>query len=88
MYDFLSKDGFIIFSTLLRDKSIDELGAKWWYISPRNGHVSIYAKESIQAVLKQIDAKLQIKSFNQNLHIIFTENSKNSLYYLNNFLLQ
>ncbi len=39
---------FIYFSTFTHDQSIRKNGRiDWWYISPRNGHVSIFSKYSL-----------------------------------------
>ena len=50
----LQTPGLLIFSTLLSDghlqrpKRID-----WWYISPRNGHISIYSERSLRYLAEQ-----------------------------------
>ena len=39
----------ILFSTLLSDSYLKEsIRLDWWYVSPRNGHCSIYSKKSIE----------------------------------------
>lgn len=42
----LGTDGAIIVGQSLQPSNIRELGASWWYVAPRNGHVSIFAEES------------------------------------------
>ena len=46
MNDFLTESGLILFSTLLQPADIDHQGLNWWYAAPRNGHVSLYDRES------------------------------------------
>jgi hypothetical protein len=42
----LSNRGAIIIGQSLQPSNIEEIGARWWYIAPRNGHVSIFAEET------------------------------------------
>lgn len=46
MRDMLEIGGAIIIGQSLQPRNIDEIGARWWYIAPRNGHVSIFADET------------------------------------------
>jgi SAM-dependent methyltransferase len=50
MVSLLADDGMILFSTFAQPPEIDQVGLNWWYIGPRNGHVTIYSIESIQRV--------------------------------------
>jgi hypothetical protein len=40
----------------------------WWYISPRNGHVSIHTMESLQTLARR--AGLQLDSINSCMHML------------------
>jgi 2-polyprenyl-6-hydroxyphenyl methylase/3-demethylubiquinone-9 3-methyltransferase len=44
---FLKDGGCILFSTGIQPPNIGELRANWWYVAPRNGHVSIYSLNSL-----------------------------------------
>jgi 2-polyprenyl-6-hydroxyphenyl methylase/3-demethylubiquinone-9 3-methyltransferase len=44
----LNPSGMIIFSTLLQPSDIAEQGAHWWYLGPRNGHVSAFTGKSLR----------------------------------------
>lgn len=44
----LNPAGAIVFSTLLQPPDIAEQGARWWYIGPRNGHVSVFTGKSLR----------------------------------------
>ncbi|MFO0995055.1 MAG: class I SAM-dependent methyltransferase [Alphaproteobacteria bacterium] len=48
----LAPGGCVLFSTGIQPANIDELRANWWYIGPRNGHISIFSIESL-AILAQ-----------------------------------
>jgi len=40
----------IVFTTLTQPDDIELRRAAWWYIAPRNGHVSIHSKRSLDAL--------------------------------------
>lgn len=42
----LSHHGAIIIGQTLQPGNIDEIGGRWWYLGPRNGHVSLFAEET------------------------------------------
>jgi len=61
--------GTILFSTLLTPKNIDQIGVNWWYISPRNSHITIYTQKSLSILFSHFGMK--VKHFNQNLHLAY-----------------
>lgn len=68
MNEFLMDPGVIIFSTLLQPADIEQNALNWWYAGPRNGHVSLYSKASLEKVVQPFGFKLG--SFNDNLHVL------------------
>ena len=40
----------ILYSTLKLPHEIDSCGVGWWYVGPRNGHVSIFSKQALATV--------------------------------------
>lgn len=62
----LSSKGVLIFTTFLSDnkQSID-----WNYIAPRNGHISIYSKLSLELLAKQYN--MNFRSFSETTHIMW-----------------
>lgn len=66
MRDFMSDQGMLFFSTLLQPAEVD---LDWWYASPRNGHVSLYARASMDALMKRLG--LTWASCNDLLHVAF-----------------
>lgn len=71
MMDFLSEPGLIVFSTVLQPADIDRQGLSWWYAGPRNGHVSLFSRESLQALIEPYG--FACASFNNNLHVLYRE---------------
>ena len=71
MNDCLTDKGLILFSTLLQPIDIDVQGLNWWYAGPRNGHVSLYSRASLEKVVQPLGFKLG--SFNENLHVLYRE---------------
>jgi hypothetical protein len=65
----LKDDGLFLFSTLLQPPDIDTSGVGWWYIAPRNGHVSLFTTAALASILNPLG--LNLGSFNSNLHIAF-----------------
>jgi 2-polyprenyl-6-hydroxyphenyl methylase/3-demethylubiquinone-9 3-methyltransferase len=67
MISLLNPDGAIFFSTLLQPGDFEQMGLNWWYVAPRNGHISIYSP----AALKQLfqSRGFQVVSATDNLHI-------------------
>lgn len=60
----------VIFSTLLNDGQIQPHGRlSWWYASPRNGHISLFSKQSM--VLLAERRGLQFGSFDHTTHCLF-----------------
>ena len=61
-------DGVILFSTLLSDGEIGRgRPLSWWYASPRNGHISLFSKESLRLCLNR--AGFNHASASANLHL-------------------
>lgn len=49
----------VMFSTLLSDGFIQRgQRINWWYCSPRNGHISIFSKRSLETLCKRHDVRL------------------------------
>jgi 2-polyprenyl-6-hydroxyphenyl methylase/3-demethylubiquinone-9 3-methyltransferase len=61
-------EGMILFSTQLQPPEIEQIGVNWWYIGPRNGHVSIYTKEALAKLTEPMGWRLI--SFNVQVHAL------------------
>lgn len=66
-----SKDRLIILiGTEVRPKNIKKGNLlDWWYVAPRNGHISLYTKKSLEILAKNFEMKYI--SINKSTHIIF-----------------
>ncbi len=56
----LSDQGVVYFTTLLSDGEIVEGGKLgWWYAAPRNGHISLYTRESLSTLARRHGLRFQ-----------------------------
>jgi SAM-dependent methyltransferase len=62
----LTPDGALVFSTLVRPS---RAGPDWWYIAPRNGHVSIHTEHSLRILARRCGAHLL--SLSAGLHLLY-----------------
>jgi 2-polyprenyl-6-hydroxyphenyl methylase/3-demethylubiquinone-9 3-methyltransferase len=62
---FLDKDGLVLFTTQLANKNTN---LDWWYIMPRNGHISLLSEKSLKILAK--NNGLFFQSINENLHVL------------------
>ena len=65
--EFLTDDGIVVHSTMLQPKEIDNVKLAWWYVGPRNGHVSIFSPKSLEILWRQVG--MSVMSVNQEFHI-------------------
>jgi hypothetical protein len=61
--------GVVLFTTLLQPGDFDNQGVNWWYIGPRNGHVSIFSKQALNIAWSR--HRYQVASLNDNIHLAF-----------------
>ena len=65
----LAEPGLVLFSTLLQPQGFDQVGLNWWYVGPRNGHVSIFSRNALAFAWKHHG--YHTASFSDNLHLAF-----------------
>jgi hypothetical protein len=65
----LSEFGCVIFSTKLQPGDIELIRGDWWYIGPRNGHVSLFSSQSLQKLCSL--AGLRFESLTEDWHIAY-----------------
>jgi 2-polyprenyl-6-hydroxyphenyl methylase/3-demethylubiquinone-9 3-methyltransferase len=61
--------GAVFFSTLTQPADFDRHGLSWWYVGPRNGHISIFTKQALAAVWARHGYKTA--SVSDGLHLAF-----------------
>jgi len=65
----LADPGIVLFSTLLQPPDFEALAMNWWYVGPRNGHISMFSRDALIKAWRIHDCT--VGSFNDNLHIAF-----------------
>ena len=65
---FLKENGAFLFSTLTID-GLPDGGIGFWYISPRNGHVTIYTQKSLDVLFLKFGYSLH--HFNNLMHLAY-----------------
>jgi len=65
---FAAPDGALLFTTALQARKPDP---DWWYIAPRNGHISIHTPASLQGLAASIGAKWM--SLDDNAHVFYRD---------------
>lgn len=61
--------GFVLFSTATQPDNIQTIRTAWWYISPRNGHLSIHSQASLRLILE--NNGLNLASANACMHCAY-----------------
>ncbi len=67
LMDLLAPGGLVLFSTLVSNGHIHpNQRLTWWYAAPRNGHISLFTRESLATLALQ--QKLIFGSFSEGFH--------------------
>lgn len=66
----LKPGGRAIISTLLQPVEISEIRCNWWYCAPRNGHISLFSKASLEQALR-IAGATNSRSLSPILHLVY-----------------
>ena len=56
-------------STLTQPADFDRYGMSWWYIAPRNGHVSMFTKQALS--LAWARHGFTTVALNEGIHLAF-----------------
>jgi SAM-dependent methyltransferase len=67
--EFAADPGLILFRTLVQPDDFEQQGVNWWYVGPRNGHISIYSKQALAAAWQRYGYK--VASLNDSIHFAF-----------------
>jgi SAM-dependent methyltransferase len=66
----LAPDGVVLFSTMASDGHLHPgQRIEWWYAAPRNGHISLYSRKSLDILAEKHG--LEFGSFNEGFHAYF-----------------
>jgi hypothetical protein len=66
---FVNDNGLIVLSTLVQPPDIEKQGVNWWYLGPRNAHVSLHSKASLERLAR--GAGYKFASFTDSFHVLF-----------------
>ncbi len=67
----MGDDAGLLFSTRIQPEEPDNPGLDWWYVGPRNGHVSIHTRNSLKILLEA--SGLKFVSLGDNLHFAYRQ---------------
>jgi hypothetical protein len=65
----MADEGALVFSTLVQPADFDALGLSWWYVAPRNGHVTIHSRASLERLMAS--RGLRLGSLSAIMHVAF-----------------
>ncbi len=61
--------GLVFFSTLLQPADFDRQRLNWWYVGPRNGHVSLFSRQALALAWERYGYR--VASLGDNFHFAF-----------------
>ncbi len=67
--DCTAETGLIFMTTFAQPAGFENIGLHWWYVGPRNGHISIFSRQALSHAFGRHGYKLA--SFSDNIHIAF-----------------
>jgi hypothetical protein len=59
----------VLFSTLVQPQDFDGLGLNWWYVGPRNGHISVFSRDALTKAWERHGCRMA--SFNDLIHVAY-----------------
>jgi SAM-dependent methyltransferase len=65
----VAEPGAILYSTVVQPADFSNQGLAWWYVGPRNGHISLFSKRALGALWARYGYKTF--SFNEGMHLAF-----------------
>jgi hypothetical protein len=69
LLEHVAESGLIFYSTFAQPPEFDKYGVGWWYVSPRNGHISIFSRRALTLAWGRHGYRNV--SFNDNTHLAF-----------------
>ncbi|MBL8553813.1 MAG: class I SAM-dependent methyltransferase [Phenylobacterium sp.] len=67
----LTDDGAAVIGTVTQPADFASFGLGWWYVGPRNGHVTLYSRQALARLWGRFGFALA--SFNDSTHIAFRQ---------------
>jgi SAM-dependent methyltransferase len=69
IHEFLADPGLIFFTTLLQPTDFDQRRLNWWYVGPRNGHISLFSRQALKIAWERYG--YTVASLADNVHFAF-----------------
>ena len=66
---YLDEPGLVLFSPQLQPADFEQLGIGWWYVGPRNGHISMFSRSALAKAWGRHGYRTG--SFDDNMHVAF-----------------
>ena len=63
----VQENGMVLFSTLVQPADFATQGVDWWYVAPRNGHVTLFSAKALKALWAEFG--FEMVSHTENLHM-------------------
>lgn len=67
IHKFLKPNGKIIVTTLVNDILQGKRDPTYWYLSPRNGHISMFSNKSLELLFSKVGMKVRHLAWNTHL---------------------
>ena len=65
-------NGVILATTLLAPPNANPSVLEWWYVAPRNGHVTIHTEKSLDVLASRANLK-RASSSDKNMHFFWRD---------------
>lgn len=65
----LGDEGLVVMSTLTQPRDIGDRPLDWWYLAPRNGHVTVFTHAGLAALWGRVG--LRYGAVSDNLHVAY-----------------
>jgi 2-polyprenyl-6-hydroxyphenyl methylase/3-demethylubiquinone-9 3-methyltransferase len=56
----LPEKSCMLLSTLLQPDDLEAQGTGWWYLAPRNGHISLFSRQALEGLLAERGFRLEV----------------------------
>jgi SAM-dependent methyltransferase len=66
---YVAEPEIVYFTTVVQPADFDRMGVNWWYVGPRNGHVSIFSRQALSAAWARHGYK--VASLSETIHVAF-----------------